>query len=108
MHSIRGTDITLTRGDTLLIQLNLEKDEQPFTPQEGSVIRFAMKRKYTDEEVLINKNIDISSLLLEIEPRDTKELPFNKTYVYDIELTDPLGRVDTFIKGTLTLSEEVY
>lgn len=107
--SIKGTDISLTRGDTLLLQINLTKNGEPFIPEEGSSIRFAMKAKYTDpdDRVIINKNIPIDTLILELEPSDTKNLPMKKTYVYDIELTNPLGHVYTFLFGTLTITEEV-
>lgn len=109
MHSISGTDITLTRGDSLAIQLALEKDGNPYTPDIGSVIRFAMKAKYKDpdSEVVLIKNVPIDTLLLEFEPEDTKDLTMGKTYVYDIQLTDENGQVDTFISGTFTVGEEV-
>ena len=109
MHTINGTNITLTRGDTLYITVNIFKDGEVYTPAEGDVIRFAMKRKYkdSDEDVLIVKTIPNDTLLLKIEPEDTKELPMGKTYVYDIQLTDANGNIDTFILGNFTVSEEV-
>jgi len=109
MHKITGSDITLTRGDSLILNLQLTKNGEPFTPEIGSSIRFAMKRRYTDpdEDVILVKIIPIDTLLLEIEPEDTKNLDMNRTYVYDIQLTDPSGRVDTFLSGKLTIGEEV-
>ena len=109
MHQIDGNNITLTRGDSLTIQLSLTKDGETYTPSEGSSIRFAMKRKYTDpdENVLLVKDIPIDTLVLEIEPEDTKPLTMKSKYVYDIQLTDETGRVDTFIKGIFTIGEEV-
>ena len=109
MHSINGNDITLTRGDSLTIQIGMEKDGEPYVPEVGSVVRFAMKAKYKDpdEAVLLVKNIPIDTLELDFEPEDTKELTMGKTYVYDIELTDENGYVDTFISGTFTVGEEV-
>ncbi len=108
MHSIDGNNITLTRGDTLFLELNLQKDGEAFTPEAGSSIRFAMKRKYTDDDsTALVKNVPTDTLMLEIEPDDTKELPMKKSYVYDIEYTDADGHVDTFISGTFTLAEEV-
>lgn len=108
MHTINGTDITLTRGDTLYIDLTITKDGEEYIPQEGDTIRFAMKHRYTDTNVLINKNIPIDSLQLKIEPQDTKGLTMGKTYVYDIELTNAYGDVDTFIMGNFTVTQEVY
>ena len=66
-----------------------------------------MKEKYTDEEVTLEKQIPLDTMLLSINPADTKELPMGKTYVYDIELTDEAGHVDTFYEGKLTLGKEV-
>lgn len=102
-------DITLTRGDSLPIQLSLKKNEEPYTPDPAASIRFAMKSKYTDSDadVVLIKNVPIDTLILEIEPEDTKPLPMKKTYVYDIELTDENGFVDTFIEGKFTIGEEV-
>ena len=108
-YSINGTDITLTRGDSLFLQLNLTKDGEPYIPQIGSTVRFAMKARYTDpdEKVVLVKQIPIDTLILEIEPEDTKSLPMKKTYVYDIELTDALEHKYTFLFGTFTIGEEV-
>lgn len=108
-YSIQGTDISLTRGDSLFLQLKLVKNGEEYIPAEGSSIRFAMKAKYTDsdENVVLNKNIPIDTLVLELEPADTKHLPMKKTYVYDIQLTDEFGHIYTFIFGTLTITEEV-
>ena len=109
MFSNKDTDITLTRGDTLLLQIKIIKQGNPYTPKEGESIRFAMKSKYTDpdQKVVLVKNIPINTLVLELEPEDTKHLPMTSRYVYDIQFTDIDGRVDTFIKGTLTIEEEV-
>lgn len=106
-RSISGTNITLTRGDSLFLQVVLIKNGEEYIPAEGSKIRFAMKRKYTDDEVILEKDIPIDTLVLEIDPEDTKPLPMGRTFVYDIELTDELGRVDTFIEGTFTIGNEV-
>ena len=108
MHSIDGNNITLTRGDTLMLQLQLTRGGETYTPAQGDSIRFAMKRKYTDNDsTALVKNIPTDTLVLEIEPNDTKELPMNKTYVYDIQLTDANGRVDTFVGGNFELTNEV-
>ena len=68
-----------------------------------------MKAKYKDPDdaVVLVKNIPVDTLILEIEPEDTKPLTMKKTYVYDIQLTDENGFVDTFIQGTFKIGEEV-
>lgn len=109
MFSITDNNITLTRGDTLLLKINIQKNGSLYVPSEGDSIRFAMKRRYTDpdEKIVLLKDIPISTLVLEIEPQDTKPLPMKSKYVYDIQLTDADGHVDTFIKGTFLIDEEV-
>lgn len=113
MHKIvrtaDGYDITLTRGDSLLLDITMTKGDEPYTPQQGDSVRFAMKQKYKDADsaVKINKQIPIDTMRLELLPTDTKPLQMDKTYVFDIQLTDSEGRVDTFISGTLTLANEV-
>lgn len=105
---VSGTDIELTRGDTFKRTLVLTDAEgNPFTPAEGDVIRFALKKKVKDETVLINKVIPNDTLVLKLNPEDTKELPFGD-YVYDIQITYANGEVDTFITvSKFKLTEEV-
>ena len=114
--SVSGTTIKMTRGDTLNLKVNILKDGEPYTPEEGDTIRFAMKHNkiksdnsgYTDEEPLILKEIPTDTMTLVLDPEDTKGLAFD-TYVYDIEITFSDGAVDTFIsKATLKLTEEVH
>lgn len=109
MVSISGNNITLTRGDSLFLQITLEKNGESYTPETGSSIRFAMKQRYSDPDtdVVLNKSIPIDTLLLELLPEDTKTLPMKQSYVYDIQLTDSNSHVYTFISGTLTIGEEV-
>lgn len=108
MYSIEGTKITLTRGDTFRAQVNIMEGEAAYTPEAGDSIRFALKKSYSDAEPLILKSIPTDSLVLLIEPEDTKTLPFGN-YVYDIELTKANGDVITFIcKAKFKLTEEVH
>jgi len=107
MFAIEGNDIYLTRGDSLFIQVSLTKDEEPYIPTSGEVVRFAMKKKYTDEEVILQKVIPNDTLVLHLRPEDTKPLPMKSKYVYDLEFTDSSGEVDTFVKGMFYITEEV-
>lgn len=108
MQKISGTKIILTRGDTFKAKVMPTKpDGEPFRPAEGDSIRFALKKSYSDPEVLIEKIVPIDTLLLHIEPADTKNLAFG-TYVYDIQLTYANGDIDTFIdRAQFELTEEV-
>ena len=111
MYTVKKTSITLTRGDTFKAQISItDKDGNPYEPQEGDSIRFAMKKSFSDPdtEVLIVKNVPTDTMILTLDPDDTKNLPFG-SYVYDVQLTTAAGEIDTFItKASLTLTEEVY
>lgn len=108
-HSVSGTTITLTRGDTFMARIEItDSDGTTYAPVTGDSVRFAMKSKVEDVAPLLLVDIPISTMMLVIKPEDTKELAFGK-YVYDIELTRVNGDVDTFITvSTLKLTEEVH
>ena len=107
--NVDGSEITLTRGDTFKKVIIIEnQDGEEFQPQDGDVVRFAMKKTYKDEKPLLVKILDIEDLLLELTPEDTKSLNYGD-YVYDVEITLSNGEVYTIIdRATLILSEEVY
>ena len=114
MFKVNGTDITLTRGDTLVAEIGIRRNDEPYTPVAEDSIRFALKHstmnadhsEFTDEQPLIRKEIPYDTLILKLDPADTKPYGFGR-YRYDIEITFEDGTVDTFIKGFFTLTEEV-
>lgn len=73
-------------------------------PEVGDEVRFALKHRtmtkdgdeYTDVEPLIYKVIPSDTMILQLNPEDTKSLSFGK-YVYDIQITFSDGVVYTFI-----------
>ena len=97
---VKNNTIYLTRGDTFKAQVVINNpDGTVYTPVEGDTVRFALKG-YIDETVcLIYKDIPIDTMLLVIDPEDTKGLEFG-SYVYDIQLTKANGDVDTFITAS--------
>lgn len=109
MVKIKNNKITITRGDTLDTTIAIKTSGgEDYVPMEGDQIRFALKKKYSDETPLIIKNIPCDTLVLRVEASETKLLDVG-SYVYDIELTTSDGYVDTFIdKQTLVVTEEVY
>ncbi len=113
--SVEGTKITLTRGDTLKLQVRIMSNGEEYTPKNGDIVRFAVKSpgltsdksEYVDTKPKILKEIPINTMVLQLDPQDTKRLGFG-TYVYDIQITFADGTVDTFItNGVFRLTEEV-
>lgn len=98
--------ISLVRGDTLRLQVEVLVNNEPYTPVSGDEVRFAMKQTYQSSKLLIDKLIPIDTLILKLDPLDTKKLSFGN-YVYDIEITFANGDVDTFIRGEIELLPEV-
>ena len=101
MYNCRNNRINLIRGDSLelLILIN-DIDGNPFKPQPTDRLRFAMKKEVSDDYVVaLQKEIPVETLLLKIEPEDTKNLDFGN-YYYDIELTTKEGVVETIIPYT--------
>ena len=107
-YTINNTNkkITLTRGDTLKMQVNVYIGDEQYTPTSNDSVRFAMKQSYTSNRVLIRKTIPTDTMILHLVPNDTKKLAFGK-YVYDIEITFENGDVDTFIKGEFEITPEI-
>lgn len=109
MLRISGTTITLTRGDSAKIALDLEYNNgDPYKPQAGDVIRFALKKTYSDIlPPLLLINIPTDSLILHISAAESKQLAYGQ-YKYDIQITTANGDVDTFIdRATFIVTEEV-
>ena len=115
-YSVNGTTITVTRGDTVDIQLDIYDGESAYVPETGDAIRFAMKHDrlnvsgtdYADTSPLLTVVIDPTDPVLHLDPADTKTLGFGK-YVYDIELTHADDSVDTFITASVfVIAPEVH
>ena len=113
--TISGTTIRMTRGDTLVAKVGIMHGDEPYTPGDGDVVRFALKSSalnatrtdYADAEPLFVKTIPNDTLTLQLDPMDTKRLGFGD-YVYDIQITFSDGRIDTFItEAKLILLPEV-
>jgi hypothetical protein len=97
---VKNNTIFLTRGDTFKAKITITyPNGTVYTPKEGDSIRFALKEDVEDKECLILRNIPIDTMLLVINPEDTKELEFG-SYVYDLQLTKANGDVDTFITAS--------
>lgn len=108
-YSVSGTNIVMTRGDTVKISVTIKykQTKESYTPVEGDIIRFSVKKYIHDKEPIFTKDVPIDTLLLVIDSDDTKDLPFGP-YYFDVQLIFANGDVDTFIQnGTLELAYEV-
>ena len=103
-------DISLTRGDTMTMKIRLtDANGDLYIPGAGDVIRFAVKKDYSDPAPLISRNavIDGSDITITVPPGDTANLKFG-IYKYDIQLTTGGGVVDTFVERAIfRITEEV-
>ena len=119
MLQIKNNNIILTRGDTMTLTVTLlhevdpvppatEPTIEPYTPEEGDVIRFAVSRAYVGEpayELKYYCNIPNDTLTFTMPATETAKLGY-MTYNYDVEITHADGCVDTFISGKLTIIGE--
>lgn len=105
--------ITIIRGDSGYVTVSLvevvDGEEVPYTPKENETLRFAMAKKWgaSEEECCVIRTIDVNDLKLYFHPKDTKPLKFGD-YKYDLEYTNADGFVDTILRGTVKVTEEVY
>lgn len=107
MLKIAENKISLTRGDTAFITVQMyDNTGEAFTPSDGDTVYFNVKRRYSDSDVAIKKKVPVDTMLMELEPDDTKSLQF-ADYVYEFEYTDSDGHVDTFLNGTFSITSEV-
>jgi hypothetical protein len=107
MYKIDGTTIRLTRGDSFAAEIWIKRNDEYYTPVEGDVITFSMKKTYLDGQPLITKVIPNDSMQLVLDPSDTASLPFGE-YVYDIDIIFVDGSKDTFIyESKFILAPEV-
>lgn len=110
---IKNNKIEMTRGDTLRVLVGITVDENPYSPVVGEAVRFAVKnrtlkaggKEYSDNDPLILKDIPIATMILELQPQDTKPLGFGM-YCYDIQITFEDGTVSTFIEPDLDGSKK--
>lgn len=114
----KTNNIWLTRGDTLTLKVNLEREVppvppateptiEPYVPQTGDVIRFAVSKGYKSEpsyELKFKETIPHDTLTFTASSEKTS-IDY-MTYNYDVEITYADGTVDTFISGKFTITGE--
>lgn len=96
MILVKGTDISIIRGDSATINLTI-KDKvanQEYILNQDDKVRFSVKKDISDDEIVIQKEFSNNQIFLTHD--DTKDLSFGE-YVYDIELEFQDGQRDTII-----------
>lgn len=109
MLSINNNKITLTKGDSLTLTVDIFQGDTPYVIQQGDVIRFALGTAYKGEynyTLVLQKTIDPDTLAFTLSTDETERLEYRE-YKYDIEMTHGDGTVDTFISSTFTITGEV-
>lgn len=104
MFKVNGTNISLTRGDSATLHVDLTQGGAPYEPQEGDVLTLTVKKDAKDAEALLTITAD-SECTFHFAPSDTDGLAFGG-YKYDIQLTTG-EEVYTPIVATFTITEEV-
>ena len=101
-----GPKIIHTKGDTLAVAL----ESDTYIPAETDKISFKLKHKYSDTDVIYEKEISPSEMLIQLTSEETKKLQPGK-YVYDVEITYEDGTVDTVLgklqEAVINIVEEV-
>lgn len=106
MQKVRNNAIYAIRGDTLIFQIDLTKDDgTKYTPGEKDTMVMTVKKSTADKESVISKTAIKG--VIKILPAETEGLAYG-TYVYDIQLTTEDGTVDTVVPPhPFVLKEEV-
>lgn len=95
MLQITDNAVILTRGDNADIIVNItDGNGDPYTPAEGDVILFTMKRNCETSDIILQKTLVNSVISLDHD--DTKDLKYGK-YYFDVQLTNVSGEVYTVI-----------
>lgn len=98
---IKGTAISMIRGDSESIQVNMKNSDGQAVPFiEGDTLHLTVRADYSSEDTIVSKKITEFSggvATIVILPVDTHSARIGK-YIYDIQLTRADGTVTTIIK----------
>lgn len=111
--------ITIIRGDSgyvVVPMFEVTEDEHgeivetPYILKPDETLRFAAAKKWGagEDECFIIREIPHDTMRLYFYPEDTKNQKFGKDYKYDLEFTNSEGFVDTILRGSMIISEEVF
>ena len=96
MFEVKDDDIYLTRGDTALLEIEVLDDfGQKYELKPTDSLVLTVKEDVYSNDIILQKKADLKGLI-EISHKDTEKLYF-KTYVYDVQLTQPNEVVTTIV-----------
>lgn len=106
MLKVSDNVISLTRGDTAVLQLSIKKDDgSDYAIAETDNILFTIKKNTKEKTVILQKAV--SNGTIGINPEETSSLDYG-TYCYDVQLKKEDGTVATVITPSpFILTEEV-
>ena len=106
MLKVENNTISLTRGDSAFLNVEITNDEgETYELEQGDVCEFTVKKYTSSENVLIKKEVINGEI--RISPDDTRMLNYGP-YVYDVQVTMANGDIATVIPPTtFNVMEEV-
>ena len=106
MFKVENNNIVIIRGDSAAFSIGVsDTNGTPVELADGDVLTFTLRRTPWSPTIVLQKTITDGTLT--INPSDTQDMPFG-LYVYDVELKQADGYVDTVIPPhKFLLMEEV-
>lgn len=105
MLLIEGNKITLTRGNTAFIEIDIIKDDEPYILRTGDSLTLSLKRKSGYNNIVLTKTTTTNTFAL-VED-DTKDLSLG-AYEYDITFRGNDGTIDTLLFDTFIVGGECH
>ena len=104
MLQVQGTNISMIRGDTGTIDVNISANGVPYQILDTDKIVFSVKKSYDTDAYAIQKTAESGKIKL--LHTDTNELSTGN-YVWDMQITTANGDVATIGPGRLNVLPDV-
>ena len=104
MLQVQGTNISMIRGDTGTIDINISANGVPYQILDTARIVFSVKKYYDTDTYAIQKTAESGKIKL--LHTDTNELSTGN-YVWDMQITTTNGDVATIGPGRLNVLPDV-